>query len=200
MRKNRYTDDMRIGIDIDEIIAATLEAMLRYHNGVYGTDLKHEDVFSYKLWEVWGGSEEEAIQKWHDFYDTDHFAGICPVAGAGSALAALRESGHELFAITARPHLIAKQTEYWLDANFPEAFAGVRFANTYGKGGAKLKKSALCSELGVGVLVEDDPRHAIDCANNGIDVILFDYPWNRVAFPDNVHRVYSWDDAVRLIA
>lgn len=191
---------MRIGIDIDEIIAATLDAMLKYHNSAYGTSLCQADVFSYCLWEVWGGSEEEAKQKWHEFYETDHFAGICPIAGAFSALTALRDRGHELFAITARPHHIAKRTENWLDVHFPAVFAGVRFANTYGLDGVRHKKSELCTDLGIVVLIEDDPRHAIDCADHGIDVILFDYPWNKVALPERVHRVHSWDDVIRLVA
>lgn len=191
---------MRIGIDIDEIIAATLDAMMKYHNGMYGTSLKQADVFSYKLWEVWGGSEEEARQKWHEFFETDHFMGICPIAGAFVALSVLKERGHELFAITARPHHIAKKTEDWLDEHFPAVFSGVRFANTHGLSGSKHKKSELCIELGIGVLVEDDPRHAIDCADNGVDVILFDYPWNQVELPERVQRVYSWDDAIRLVS
>ena len=158
---------MRIGIDIDEILAASLDAMLDFHNGTYGTKLKQGDIFSYKLWEVWGGSEEEAAQKWHDFYETDHFAGVCPIAGAFAAMTVLKERGHELFAITARPHHIAKKTEDWLDEHFPAVFSGVRFANTYGLNGSKHKKSDLCIELGIATLVEDDPRHATDCASRG---------------------------------
>lgn len=191
---------MRIGIDIDEIIAASLDAMLDYHNGTYGTSLKQSDIFSHKLWEVWGGSEEEARQKWHAFYETDHFAGVSPIAGAFSALMVLKENGHELFAITARPHHIAQKTIDWLDIHFPSVFSDIRFANTYGLDGSKHKKSDLCAELGIGTLVEDDPRHAIDCASNGINVILFDYPWNQGFSADHVFRVFSWDDVTRLVA
>ena len=190
---------MRIGIDIDEIIAATLEALLVFHNEAYQTNLKHGDIFSYKLWEVWGGTEEDAVQKWHAFYETDHFTGIAPIAGALAALRTLKERGHELYAITARPHSIARKTEAWLDMHFPEVFIEVHFANTYDTGNVKRKKSELCNELGITILVEDDPRHAMDCADHAINVILLDYPWNQVVFPDRVHRVYSWDDVIRLV-
>ena len=191
---------MRIGIDIDEIIAATLDAMLDFHNGMYGTDLKQADIFSYKLWEVWGGSEEEAVQKWNEFFETDHFAGVCPIVGAFAAMTVLKERGHELFAITARPHHISKKTEDWLDEHFPAVFSGVRFANTHGASGIKYKKSELCAELGIGTLVEDDPRHAMDCASKGISVILFSYPWNKDLSADNVFRALSWDDVIRLVS
>ena len=76
----------------------------------------------------------------------------------------------------------------------------MRFANTHGASGIKYKKSELCAELGIGTLVEDDPRHAMDCASNGINVILFSYPWNKDLSADNVFRALSWDDVIRLVS
>ena len=191
---------MRIGIDVDEIIADTLTQIIEFHNGTYGTALKRADFRSYNMWEVWGGSEEEAVRKWHEFFETNHFSSINPIAGALPALEILRENGHELFAITARPHIISEQTEDWIRVHYPDLFSGIYFSNRHGLAGIKKKKSELCVELGVTVLIEDDIYHATDCATNGIDVLLFDYPWNQGKLPECVRRVFSWDDVIRMVS
>ena len=39
------------------------------------------------------------------------------------------------------------------------------------------------SEIGASVLIDDNPSYALDCANAGIDVLLYDwqlaYPWAK---------------------
>lgn len=55
--------------------------------------------------------------------------------------------------------------------------------------------------LGAKVLIDDNPRYAIDCAEVGIKVLLFDYensyPWCKT---DSVHqhplvtKVHNWEE------
>ena len=39
--------------------------------------------------------------------------------------------------------------------------------------------------MGASVLVDDNPRYAVECAEAGIDVLLYDwhlsYPWSKIA-------------------
>lgn len=51
---------MRIGIDLDDVLAEFLEALIAYHNERYGTTLRTEDFMVYRFWEVWGGTRDEA--------------------------------------------------------------------------------------------------------------------------------------------
>ncbi len=95
---------MRIGIDFDEIITDSLSVIIELHNAKYGTKLKKEDFHSYRFWEIWGGTKEEAVRKVHEFMETDRFAHMSPVAGSLKVLRALKESGHELYIITGRPN------------------------------------------------------------------------------------------------
>jgi uncharacterized HAD superfamily protein len=191
---------MKIGVDIDEVIAETINAVIAFHNEAYGTTLKKADFSSYDCHEIWGGTEEEAILKWHEFFETDHFTSISPIAGAYPALLALKQKGHELFAITARQHLIAKQTEDWVDEYFPDIFSGIYFGNRSGLEGIKRKKSDMCTELGITILIEDDLHHANDCVKHGIEVFLFDKPWNQKELPNNAQRVHSWSDIMGMIS
>lgn len=43
----------------------------------------------------------------------------------------------------------------------------------------------LCREIGATVLIDDNPRYAVECASAGIDVLLYDwnhgYPWSRTS-------------------
>lgn len=58
---------MNVGVDLDEVLADFLPSLMDYHNENYGTDFKKEDFHSYQFWHVWGGTREEAIQKYMAF-------------------------------------------------------------------------------------------------------------------------------------
>ena len=66
--------------------------------------------------------------------------------------------------------------------------------------GTSKPKSQLCREVGADLLVDDNPAYALECAQNGIEVLLFDwdhgYPWSKTA-EGPVHplitRVSSWE-------
>lgn len=190
---------MRIGIDIDEVIADTLTEIIKFHNGAYGTTLTRGDVVRY-LGDVFGEQEEECTRKIFEFFETDHFAAVSPIAGALPALRILKDHGHELVIVTARPHAISAQTQAWIDAHYPELFSGIYFGNRHARTGDVRTKSELCLAAGAAVLIEDDLYHANECAANGIPVLLFDYPWNQGELPDHIHRVFSWDDVIRMVS
>ena len=63
----------------------------------------------------------------------------------------------------------------------------------------------MCLDIGAKVLIDDSLDYAIDVASHGIPVVLFDwngsYGWNKPkpgqVLPENIHRVISWEDAVK---
>ena len=45
--------------------------------------------------------------------------------------------------------------------------------------------------------MEDTLHNAMDCANNGIEVLLLNQPWNKSEINhEKIKRVYSWKEAV----
>ena len=52
---------MRIGIDFDDTVADSIQAIIKLHNGQYGTNYKKEEVWHHHVENVWGGTTEE----WH---------------------------------------------------------------------------------------------------------------------------------------
>ena len=190
---------MNIGVDIDEVLAELTEAFLGYHNSLYGTKLKKKDMFSYSYHEVIGEKEEETRQKLLHFFNSDFFHNIKTVQGAQKAIALLAKE-HKLSIITARPHFIRQQTEYLIENNFPTYFTSITLTNQWHGRGAKRSKSEVCKEMNVSIMIDDSLHHALDCASQGVYVLLMDinYPWNQTSekLPENIKRVHSWKEIV----
>ena len=79
-----------IAIDIDEVIGAFLPAIIRWHNATFATPaLTLASFLSYRFCEVWGGTNEEATEKVHDFFETPYFLEqLEPIEGAADTAAA----------------------------------------------------------------------------------------------------------------
>ncbi len=191
---------MKIGIDIDEVLARFLPAIIRYHNETYNTSLKKEDFKTYNLWESWGGTREESIGKINDFFKTDYFRKIKPISGAQEATRVLKDN-NDLSIITSRKDEIAKETNYWVDKHFPNIFSGVHFAGHYFSNGKNSRtKGQICNSLDVDILIEDNFEYALECISPKRKVLLFDYPWNReIKLPQGIKRVHSWEEIIENI-
>ena len=48
-------------------------------------------------------------------------------------------------------------------------------------------------------MIEDAPETALQCAESGIHVILFDMPWNQALTHKNITRIHSWKEALKVI-
>lgn len=191
---------MLIGIDLDDVLADHMSALVAFHNKAYGTLLRAEDFRTFRFWETWGGTQEEAIQKIHRFYATDDFNRLQPVSGAVEGIETLRRR-HELTVITGRTESVIESTHRWLEQHFPGTFSGVHFTNHYPLSGRPgQSKATICRALGVHLLVEDALDHLAECRESGIPVLLFDRPWNRAGISSDVEqhvtRIFSWPEIV----
>jgi uncharacterized HAD superfamily protein len=190
---------MKIGIDIDEVLADYLSALIRFHNESYGTQLTPGQFVTYRFWETWGGTKEEAIQKVYDFSGTSHYKNIVPILGAKDAIQTLKDN-HVLHVITGRPNDLAEGTREWVERHFPGAFSGLHFANHFSKSGAPRTKSEICDSLGIDLLIDDILDYALECVAPNRTVLLLDNPWNQRSFlPKGIRRVDSWGEIMEII-
>lgn len=87
--------------------------------------------------------------------------------------------------VTSRQHVIRQPTLQWLDTYFPGTFVDVHFGNHYALSGPSMSKSEICKQVGAQVLIDDNPRYALECAQAGIQVLLFDwdgsYAWSKTS-------------------
>lgn len=121
------------------------------------------------------------------------YTGRRPRSGGAEALAAAREAGYRLIALTGRDWRGRVVTERWLDRHGLLDYFDALHMNDSGRYGSRLPsprfKEAVCAGLGVVRHIEDDPATAALLARNGVSVDLIDWPRSRgLAFPDGVTR------------
>ena len=187
-----------MAVDIDEVLADFVNTFLTYHNSLYGSSLRKDQVNSYEFWELWDITKEEAIRRVYEFYKTPQFLNLPTIPGAKEGARSLARK-HRLVVITSRPYDIYKDTNSWLEKNFSRCFSGRYFTNQWAKADSKYnnhrKKSDICKKLHVDTIIEDSLECALDCASFVKNVILLDCPWNQCkSLPTNVKRVNSWKE------
>lgn len=198
----RPSDERRVtvAVDVDEVLAHFLPALIEYHNTEHGTELELSDFHSYRFSDVWGGSSEETIRKVHHFFESVWFHEMPVVRGARATLERHMDSFNYVV-VTSRQHSIERQTRLWLQRNFPGLFSDILFGNHYGLTGKKRSKPELCRSVGAQLLIDDNISYARECAASGMRVIMFD--WDRQyrysaydpdedPLPDTVLHVHSW--------
>lgn len=193
---------MKIGIDIDEVIAETLPEFIRYHNETHGSALKYHDFESYKMDEVLGLEEVEVVKRFGEFFRSPYHKEIRPVDEATRILSELTKS-HELIAITARLGPARDATEGWLATHFPGVFSSFHFAwNEYiqAQDGTPPRKGELCNDLGISLFVDDSIRTLMGCVNRGVKGLLFGRPWNRNFPVESMTRISSWTEVPALLS
>lgn len=182
-----------IGVDLDDVLADYCNPLIEFHNQTFGTNLSRQEFKSYRLWEVWGGTQEEATRKVYLFHSTDYFKNIAPVRGSLEGVDVLTKH-YNLVIITSRFTDFMEHTRQWLNNFFPNKFSEVYFTNHWNliTGGTYKKKSDLCLEIGAKVIIEDSIEYALDCTKVGIKTILLDNPWNQYKKVRGINRVKSW--------
>jgi 5'(3')-deoxyribonucleotidase len=117
-----------VAVDLDDTLSHTIEALSAWHNDTYETNLKHSDFHTQNLWEVWGGSREEACQKVREFYTSKHFMDLQPINDyALESLRMLKRRRFSLVIVTSRQQLVAEETKRWVDKCYPGRQALVVF-------------------------------------------------------------------------
>lgn len=118
-----------------------------------------------------------------------------PIDGVSAVTQMLFSEGHKLNIISARPE---DETElvrtYCKELNIP--YESIYCVDALYEGHEK--KSKLCKELGLEMLVDDQLAYLESCSD--MLALLFDRPWNKhLDTPQHVHRVHSWFELKEVI-
>ena len=198
-----------VAVDVDEVLGRFLESLNVYVNIADEFPDRRFTVKDYHVYEfakVWDCSADESNRIVHEFFNTRHFADIAPIPGALESLRRIKSSlGVSLNVVTSRQHVIQEPTMDWLGQHFEGVFDDVFFGNHFSLSGTSKKKSEMCQEIGAGILVDDNLSYAMECAEAGIEVLLFDwdggYPWSNqrcAAAEADAHplvtRVRGWEE------
>ncbi|RRT42807.1 hypothetical protein B296_00023507 [Ensete ventricosum] len=96
---------------------------------------------------------------------------------------------------------IKDHTLEWIEKHYPGLFKEIHFGNHFALDGVSRPKSEICRSLGAHVLIDDNPKYALECAEVGIRVLLFDYhnsyPWCKAGSATShpmVTKVHNWQE------
>lgn len=182
-----------IGVDFDDVLIEFSNNLYDFYNAKNGTNYGREDMWSFQLDHVWGCTREEALQAVADFYESDEHWQVGPIVGSKENLQKIK-ADNDLVIISARPEYIKTKTLEWINKHYPNTFSDVIFGNHYHGNGTKRSKKEICTEIGAHIYIDDMFTNAKEVADSGVQVLLFDSPWNQGETTENMKRVYSWDE------
>ncbi|XP_068663161.1 uncharacterized protein [Aristolochia californica] len=190
-----------VAVDVDEVLGNFLSALNKFIADRYSLNHSVSEYHVYEFFKIWNCSRMEADLRVHEFFKTPYFkTGIYPIPGAQRALVRLSRYC-SLSVVTSRQNVIKDHTIEWIERHYPGLFREIHFGNHFALDGQSRPKSDICRSMGAQVLIDDNPRYAIECAEAGMRVLLFDYdnsyPWSKTGSADLhplVTKVHNWQE------
>lgn len=177
---------MKLAIDIDETIADFYGGLMNFYHKKTGKLHKKEEFTEYDVMPVWKVSLSEAEKLLNEFHKVHNHKEVKPFDYSVDTINSLINQGISITIITARPKEFQEKTKEW----FNHYFSDINFNIIHTQG----RKYEECKKLGINVILEDSKSTALDCAKEGIKVILFDKPWNQKIEHENIFRVKNWKE------
>ena len=204
---------MRIGVDLDDVIAICAVPYLRRFAQEYKVELPDDKEIGWHLLRDMDKhvSAEERDRFRLKLYDGTFFSQLEIYKESPAVLERLVQRGDEIFFITARAERRRMVTETWLREKRILDYAKAVHLKPYGEfrpdqprgrydpEGSAAYKMRLALELGLDVFCEDDTTIAQTLADAGVRVLLFDHPWNRDVSHERITRVSGWTEVATLL-
>ncbi len=204
---------MRIGVDLDDVIAICAVPYLRRFAQEYKVELPDDKEIGWHLLRDMDKhvSAEERDRFRIKLYDGTFFSQLEIYKESPAVLERLVQRGDEIFFITARAERRRMVTETWLREKRILDYAKAVHLKPYGEfrpdqprgrydpEGSAAYKMRLALELRLDVFCEDDTTIAQTLADAGVRVLLFDHPWNRDVSHERITRVSGWTEVAALL-
>ncbi len=186
---------MIIGTDLDDTLAQTIEGFIQAHNKEYGTAHQVSDVSEYSLTKLWKVEREVARQRISKFVEEGLLKRLQPVPGAKSAIRKLA-GFHDIVIITARPLSDEIYSKSWTNKYLRGMIKRIYHTDSIEDPQVKAK---VCLAEGINVIVEDNPKTALACAEAGIHTVLLRRPWNLTTQSNGIYVASDWRDATEYL-
>ncbi len=183
---------MRIGIDIDNVIANFNDSLLNEYL-LHDKELRNTGIVNKDVNYIRNGMFDWTDDEDKTFYSNNIeriVRNLDLVDGAKEYIDKLHDDGCFICIITGRdngeysdPYTMTKE---WLHKNHIY-YDDLIFTDSYDKHAKTLK----CIEYDIDILIDDSVRICSDCIDNGVTAILMDTKYNRYA---NIKRVKGWKE------
>ncbi len=195
---------MRIGVDLDDVIAICAVPYLRRFATEYEVELPDEKEIG---WHLLREMDEHVPAAERDrfrmkLYEGTFFSELDIYEDCPLVLERLVQKGHEIYFITARNERRRMVTETWLREKRILDYAKAVHLKPHGEFNPESSatyKVRLAQELRLDVFCEDDVVISRALADAGVRVLLFDHPWNRDVTHERITRVSGWPEVAALL-
>lgn len=180
---------LNICIDIDGTVTEPyywLERANRY----FERHVRPEDVTTYEIHKVLD-VEEDDYTEFYELYGKLLHKESKARFGAGEAVRRLYRD-HSIHFVTARDESMRDTSIEWLDRH------QMPMDSIYLLGTPN--KVSTAAELKSDLFIEDSYANAVQLAQAGFDVVLIDCSYNKGPLPEQVIRVKSWSEIMKLAA
>lgn len=183
---------MKIGLDIDDVLAQFAAGFIPFINRKYGTTFAFHDFVDYNSWTVMDITQTEFHKRVYEFYDSDEFDLLEPEENAPESVKKLSRE-HTFIAVTSRPDRVRERTEQWINKHVPYIKTILHSNQFTLDNSASITKLSLCKAHDISILIEDAPKYTDEVSGGGIETILLNKPWNQeYQPPTGATRANSW--------
>ncbi|KAI0359046.1 hypothetical protein OH77DRAFT_1473609 [Trametes cingulata] len=181
-----------IAVDMDDVLSETNEAVAKWYNDTYGTNMTLDDFYYYYYWmNPYWGTPDETVEKVEKIWKSDYLDKADPVPGALEGVKKLKDMGFRLVVVTARQPRELDRSLAWLEKHFPGLFDTMICTGQSQETltdekelVTKLSKADVCRKIGAKFIIDDSAENALKCAcaDPPVPTLLFgDYAWNQHA-------------------
>ncbi len=186
-----------LATDFDDIFFPLRENIIPFLREKYNLNLKREDFNNYNLQKVFKDKYFwQTLEKLYSFYKSKYFKQAKPLKGSIEFLTELSQY-FSFPLITSRPIFLRRETKKFI-SDFPNgAIKSIHFSrNNFAYAGSRKTKPQICRDIGAKIILEDCLEYALQCAEEGINVILLDAPWNQtMENHPRIKRVQNFSEA-----
>jgi hypothetical protein len=173
---------LNVCIDIDSTVTMP-DYWVRYANDYFDTDYEYNDDTVEEYFKENGFDHKKFDTFYHQFEEQMHeTATIRPFAK--KAIDNIKKFSN-VYYVTARESHIEPITVQWLKNHHI-------YSTVYHLG--SFEKNEKANELDCHIFIEDNLKTAKELAGDDIKVILIDTGFNRYENPENIERVYNWNE------
>lgn len=177
---------MIIGVDIDNCILSTTEAVLEQHYADTGEKLTLDDIKSYYI-------ENHVSEEYRDdfhliFLKKEMWKRAKVIPNCVEVIRRLHNQGHQIYFVTSTEAKNVAKKARFLQKTFPFLDIRKRLITTHCK-----------QMINVDILIDDYEMNLVDGSYFGI---LMNYPWNSNfddASDDKIYRVFDWTQVEPMI-
>ena len=181
---------MKIGIDIDDVSLNFVDSFRDYCRQRNPPIKKVNEMEGHIS--KWFGLDRKGFQKIHEEFANSFSYDCMPLVEGFREVYPVLKKEYDAVFITARSPERKERTINCFQKQIPEFDSLIYFSSEfYGKGNTK---GEVCKRLRRQVHIEDNPDYINSCLEKGVNVFLFDRPWNQNCEHENIVRVKNWKE------